>query len=288
MLKRRFLRTVPKCEGRYLNLFNKCAEYESELDKDFGQFTLEEYYTHIKNMAYKTYPSIESMINLYKKYIDWYILKIEKTDRKNTIKEIDICSVLNRKYVAREKLIEELSCIPNARERFAILATYEGIGVRDKKVVAYITFNHVNHYSNYISYFDDKYYVSDELMEIINDAEDETEVFNFSDLNTKHKLKDSSYIFKPSFNSVRERSLKSRMDIIYRGIRNGLDITNSLKDFTLRDIIESGRINYILTESKKLNLTPREFVKRNKNNIEYLYGTFQPYLLFKEYANYIN
>lgn len=117
--------------------FKNTAAKEYEKDKDICLFTVEElkdFYLSLKTASFLRLTVIDSQLKRYAAWsVEKEIIDLEDNKIKNiTQEDLLQCVVIQKdNIISREKLIEEISILPNIGEQFLCLALFEGIAGKE-------------------------------------------------------------------------------------------------------------------------------------------------------------
>lgn len=168
----------------------------------------------------------------------------------------------------REELLKEIKGLPNYTDRFVILGLFEGIPNADG-ILTKIRLSDVT--GNTLSLSNGKtLHISDELRHIMIQADEETGYVSMSRTERVYPYNDEDTILKQTAIS---RLNKNSTLLVGSRVRKSMTYIGR-NYITIKNIIESGRLNFIKETSEKYGISPEEAIKKNpyKNMHEEIYG----------------
>ena len=137
-LKNEFIKTlINSKKNRAKTTFDKFQKLETKLNKDLSFFTKEEALKALKKCNSKSYKALHDRSIILSEYVN-YRLKVTRSSSENIYKNIstdEIKSCLNHaeisSYVSYEEIKAYISKLTDYRDKFVLLAIYEGLGARE-------------------------------------------------------------------------------------------------------------------------------------------------------------
>lgn len=260
--------------------FEKTSLFEEILQKDLSEFTLQEVINMYKTLNFDSFDALivfNSNMNLYTQYcLDRGLV----SNNQNVYKEIDpsmINSCLNqsmivRQIISRSELLLLFNKLLNARDIFIILAVFEfGKGKKNFEDIVNAYLSDINRNTNTMKLYSGRtVHVSDKLIEI---AEESSQAKEYHSLNGRSKgLINDGTIIKRNINSKSSQEYALGRNV-YQSLVRSFSVLGIGQYMTANKLIVSGQIQMIKDESKKLNITPKDYLYTHKKEIENQYGT---------------
>lgn len=252
-------------------LFTKVAPFEVELKKDICEFTISEIermYLRINSSVIEVLTNMNSQLLIY---TDWCINN-KNIDNNNCFKLFNVNRLrgfvnkdkLYHGIVMRDELLSFCWSLPNRSDAFTLLAIFEGVKGRALSEILNLSVsdfydNHV--VVNGLGRDSDEtrtriLKVSDELVNFAKMADKEQVYYSYCQRNCKVNLVDQGRIIKNKVNAYHRGSqidLGKRINVMLNNVGWNNDIS-------IQSIIESGKIHYIKTRARELNVLPKEFL----------------------------
>lgn len=257
--------------------FESMEYFEKEYDRDVCEWTSTEI---IRYMKYMSTPRIQTLV-IFKGsmsiYADWCITNRLVTDNQNHFAELTtetLCQCidftkLSTLILSREELLENIRALNNYADQFIFLGLFEGISAQNLINAGVSDLN-----GNKLRLHDGRIIIiSDELRHIILMAAEET-----TWISTKKQQREYDYI--PSDKIIRSIDVKNpqtNMMLLLGGrFRGGLNYMGLPSEISRKDIMESGRLDYIRRIMKEKNLSLDNVLHSDiRNVIETRYGKIQ-------------
>ena len=179
-IKRKYLKEVYPDNSKesvvLIREFEKAAAFEEGKRKDLYDWRISEIIEYYQSLKTDSLETLETINKKIMQYVEW-ALKNELTyDARNHFREVnhDILAekclnkdIMNSKIVSREDLLEKISLLPNASDRFVLLALFEGFKGKDFCDIYNIKTTDINMTDKTVCTFSGKCKkMSDELIEI--------------------------------------------------------------------------------------------------------------------------
>ncbi len=270
--------------------FESMAYFEKEYDRDICEWTSTEI---IRYMKYMSTPRIQTLVvfkGLMSMYTDWCITNRLVNDNQNHFAELTtetLCQCidftkLRTLILTREELMENIRTLNNYSDQFIYLGLFEGINAQNLINVGATDLN-----GNELRLHDGRTItISDELRHIILTAAEE-----MTWISTKKLQREYDYI--PSDKIIRQINVKNpqtNMMLLLGGrFRGGLNYMGLPSEISRKDIMESGRLDYIRRIMREKNLSLDDVLHSDiRNIIETRYGKIQNLTTYINiYGNFI-
>lgn len=257
--------------------FESMEYFEKEYDRDICEWTSTEI---IRYMKYMSTPRIQTLV-IFKGsmsiYTDWCITNRLVTDNQNHFAELTtetLCECIDFEklrslILTREELLENIRTLNNYSDQFIFLGLFEGINAQNLINVGVSDLN-----GNELHLYDGKTItISNDLRHIILMAAEETTW-------TSTKIRQREYDYIPSDKIIRSIDVKrpqtNMMLLIGGRLRGGLNFMNLPSEISRKDIMESGRLDYIRRIMQEKNLSLDDVLHSDiRNMIETRYGKIQ-------------
>lgn len=250
-----------------LNTFKKSAEYEFEHGKDLCDWTryeITEYYKILNST------SLEVLINLnsvFSQYTQFCLENNLVKDNQNHYLEINFnilnnCinkAILNKKVVTRETVLEWVNELPNPKDKFILLGTFEFGKSNDHQDITNAKQDDVEGYR--LKLADRTVDISDELLDIIYDCEITDEYYSISGSCTRTMpLVDYGYIVKSYPNQSIDATVYQKGRNVYASSRRIMQYLGIGDWMNLSAISESGKLHMINKRAKELGMSAVEYI----------------------------
>lgn len=255
------------------NMFEKIAPIEEMYDKDLYNFSKKEIISLYKYFDSKSFDYIRVTNFNFIKYAQWALQETLIVDGQNHFAELtkdEILGCINKfgmeqSIITREELLELLNRIPSSRDKFGLIATFEGLKGKDfceilEANVADITGNKMKLSTGRIVE------VSDNLVLIAGEASKE-EKYN--------SVGGKQYTLYGEYGQIYKQLRDNYTNMLEKGkrfqkvVRNVLDFLGVSRYVTLNSIFTSGLIDCINKFADQDNTTAEE-VLNNERYLEYL------------------
>lgn len=280
--------------------FRKTADFERQLDKDASCWTANEIIEFYKMCNSVNSTSLYNLNSILSLYTQFCLLNTLVPDNQNhflevTYELIDRCvnkAASNRLIIPEETIYNWLKLLPNARDKYIILASYE-IGIsKDYHDIVYARPQDVDREHNIIHLDNRDAHISDKLIAVIDGCLEETECIPISRRAQRQlKLIDSGYILKEYYNTSGDISDFRKGRNIYAHFKRIINYLGEYEKINLNNVATSGMIHYLRRRLTEENLTLEQFLSiprlvfelENQYNIKIVKSQF----IFK-YKDYLN
>ena len=260
-LKEKFISTLESdIDVRFFkNRFEEFSGLEDELGLDICQFSKQQIldFFEKENILYLT---LTNRLYLFSRYSDWCLKELGLDPQDNVFKHIKPLNDLkpiskNYNLVDRDSLIRELVKFPNPSDRFFVLAVFEGltgVGLSDEAVKLKI--NNFDIKNNTVTLTNgNTFKVSRQLIEwaILSNAT----LVSQSPQGKIFQLKENGRIIKDKFRFEDNSDDDKREKNAYRSFNRWKKFTG-LEEVNIRNIYDSGMIDYLLSEFEKQDKYP--------------------------------
>lgn len=258
--------------------FESMEYFEKEYDRDVCEWTSTEI---IRYMKYMSTPRIQTLV-IFKGsmsiYTDWCITNRLVTDNQNHFAELTtetLCECidftkLRSLILTREELLENIRTLNNYSDQFIFLGLFEGINAQNLINVGVSDLE-----GNELHLHDGKTItISNDLRHIILMAAEET-----TWISTKTRQREYDYI--PSDRIIRiidRKNPQTNMMLLLGGrFRGALAFMGLPSEISRKDIMESGRLDYIQSIMKEKNMSLHDVIFNGdiRNDVEARYGKIQ-------------
>lgn len=258
--------------------FESMEYFEKEYDRDVCEWTSTEI---IRYMKYMSTPRIQTLV-IFKGsmsiYTDWCITNRLVTDNQNHFAELTtetLCECidftkLRSLILTREELLENIRTLNNYSDQFIFLGLFEGINAQNLINVGVSDLE-----GNELHLHDGKTItISNDLRHIILIAAEET-----TWISTKTRQREYDYI--PSDRIIRiidRKNPQTNMMLLLGGrFRGALAFMGLPSEISRKDIMESGRLDYIQSIMKEKNMSLHDVIFNGdiRNDVEARYGKIQ-------------
>lgn len=240
-------------------LFRSIGRYETELNKDCCEFTINEIIVYYQRRSSTSLESLNSINSLLRGYTNWCLSNNMVTDNQNHYNEVThelIMSCLNYgivmdKIISRKDLLHQIDSFPNVSDQALLLALFEGICGENMNDL--VTLNCDNLSGNVFTLASGKQIeVSDELIELCRKSQDTYEYQMKNEYVSKLR-RDDAGVFKNMDNSYSNNVSRKTL---YNKLVRAKDYLG-LNLLTTASLFESGRIemirNIMNTDGKTLD-----------------------------------
>lgn len=256
----------------YFNsLFKKTEPFEEALNKDISNFTTYEIINMYKTLSIMSLDTISTMNSNLSMYTQWCIQQNLVNDFQNHFLEINremMASFVNRyamnqKVVSRDKIIEWCNQMSNPSDAFCLLALFEGLKGSGYLEIAYARMEDFEK-NVFTSYQGRQIEVSNEL---VNFAILSNETLEYQSITREMKhtvdLIDNGRIVKDYPNVRANESLPILRRRIQTKLVRIFDYLGILNWMNGNDVRMSGVIHLINSNSKKMNITGKQYLYEN-------------------------
>ena len=252
------------------NIFDLAEQREELYRKDLCEWDSSQIIEFYKYYSTPNFTSLIVINTALREYTTWCMLNGMVEDNQNHYGEIGteaICQCidldkLRRLVFTREQLLEEIRHLPNFIEQFIFIALFEGVPMAGG-VICDVKMSDLN--GNILTLSNgDKLEVSKDLIHLMELANDEEDYIAFSKTG-----KEKVFKLVPGDTIIRPIDTKrARMDnttyIIGAKIRRSAQYLGMEENLTVKNIAESGRLDYIKRIADKYNVSYEDATKETK------------------------
>ncbi|WP_270425384.1 hypothetical protein [Blautia intestinalis] len=265
--KSRYFNFLEKNESGSINvcswMFDKIENFEINLNKDVYDFTLEEMIYMYKMFDLRNINTLMTINSLISQYTKWALTEGLVKSNQNVAISINIDRLrgclnkvsLDLKIISREDLLDIINQFPNPRDRFILLALFEFGKGENFYDIALATMKSINYDDLTMTLYSNRTVkVSRELIYCAQESID-ADVYYRNITNPDDKVQsiplyDNGTIIK----TIRQTDDKNRLGRnAYRSASVHLESVNP--NLSIKNIIESGKVQFIKDDMKKLNIT---------------------------------
>ena len=280
-------------------LFEKTAPFEEKNGKDVCEWTPREIMDYYKYLDAYSLSSLVVVNSNLTQYTNWCLTETLVPDGQNHFQEIRpdmLNSCVNKKYldqmiISRENLVKMVDELPNYTDRFMILAFFEGIcGPKYSDMTsAKITDIHEDR----IALVSGKEQpISSKLKDIATFAaeEDSYQTYGATGKSIKYSdLNESDIIFKVAKKNRAGNNDSAMTQIVCRRFSKATEYIGLPGRMTIKNMMISGKINYIKDLMDKENLQIEEVIAKYKKQIDTRYDVekiISPVVFMRKYGQY--
>lgn len=257
--------------------FESMEYFEKEYDRDICEWTTTEI---IRYMKFMSTPRIQTLV-IFKGsmsiYTDWCITNRLVTDNQNHFAELTtetLCQCIDFEklktlIISKEELLKNIRTLDNYSDQFIFMALFEGINSKNLINVGVSDLD-----GNELRLYDGRTItISNELRHIILMAAEETTWVSMTISQRKYNYIPSDKIIR----SINVKNPQTNMMLLIGGrFRSALKYMGLPSEISRKDIVESGRLDYIRRIMKEKNLSLDDVLHSDfRNVIETRYGKIQ-------------
>lgn len=253
--------------GYLTRQFNKSKSFEQRLNKDISNFTvyeIEDFYKTLNMTSAESLTVLNSHLSLY---TQWCLQQNLVSDCQNHFAEIVSSSLidyintfaLKKSVITRETLYEWIDDFVNPSDAFIMLALFEGIEGE----------NYCELFNLKMSDFDGnkvklctgrELTVSSKLVSLAEKSNEEMVYYSVaSNGSRKFPFLDEDLIIK-NYPNCRSDEAYQKGKRIYGRVKRNFEVIGIDKYMKPRSLFDSGKIDYINSRCKELEITAREFI----------------------------
>lgn len=263
----------------YTIVFNACGEYEEIVNKDVCDFNTND----IRGLlGWINTPSQNSLLMMYSvlsQYTTWRIQSGDVKDSQNHYLELstsEIVSYINtdlmmRTIYTREEILKISKDLENDSDKFLLLALFEGIRGVEGEDILNLKITDIDEENKIFHLKSRDFFPTDELIKLAYLSAGENDYFYHVETWSEGVVVptiDEGYVFRRTIRHRRDRDYRMIMNR-FRSIKKLLGLTNC----GMSDIVQSGRIEFILNQAEKHNMSPHDYVY-NGPMLEEVYDKF--------------
>lgn len=268
--------------GNVSKAFELAAKIEDAIGCDIAEWNSDEIVSFYK---YYATSKIQSLVNLHcqlRQYADWCVENGLVTDNQNHWREIKTETLLRctdigkvkSEIVTRDQLLERIKDLPNYSDMFIFLGLFEGIPFKDDCLIN-ANINDLNGNTLALSNGETRE-ISDELKRIMLIASEQDKYISMGKFQSEMDyLPIPGQIIRP-YNSKKGFSKKLKIAVTMR-IRRCSEYMGLPEPMKIKELQESGRIDYIKKMMNKYNITFQQCIKETRYREEHqkIYGKIQ-------------
>lgn len=274
--------------------FDQAAFFEEKLGVDICDWNSTQIISFLKYLSTPKIQTLIATVNHLKIYTDWCISNHLSEDYQNHFCEISskiMCQCIDYNKFEhliiknREDLLRDLATLPNYSDRYIFLATYEGIPRADIIEGRFDDFDEGN---STLKVGDNVYEISENLCKIIVAASNQNDFTSNVNQDRIYPYVNDGYILR----FARRPHLKgsgNRINLYDRRFRECASYMGWNPQLTIKDLAESGRMDFIRKIMKENNLSAEAAVKAPWREVhQKKYGKVQNiYTYMETYGKYI-
>lgn len=300
-LKERYLVEKEKSlsiTSNYIDVqFRKASETEYELDKDISNWTVYEIIEYYKLLNLTSFESLLCLNSIFSQYTQFCLENSLVRDNQNHYLEctelLSGClnkAIIDKKIIDRNTVLGWVDELPNPKDQFILLSLFEYGKSKDFKDIVYATSKNLDVDNNTLKLNDRTVYVSDKLIDIIQDCETEDTYYSISGKGVKKMpLVNYGYIVKsyPNQNMGLSEFQKGRN--IYIACQRIFDYLGIGEWMNPNAISEAGKLYMIHERARELNIIPTQYVYSDYiNEVAKQYGcSIVRSVYVKKYGEYL-
>lgn len=264
------------------NLFSRTSQFEEKLNKDVCNFTTKEIDNMYRTLDYTSFDSLVVTNNALSLYTQWCLTQGLLIDSQNHFREFSrtrLSELINKmikreQIVDRDKILDWCMQFPNPSDAFIILGLFEGIYGQQYSEFCELRKSDINYEEQKIKLYNrnEALVFSKELCRYGIDAANEDTYWAITNKMTRHvQFRPSDNVIKEYNNTKNDVSDFQRGRRVYAKLCRALDYVGVKDKISATNIVDSGIIYKIKTESRKLGITGKEYINKHINDIAKYY-----------------
>ena len=265
-----------------INIF---GNYEDVCGKDICDWSIADIKEALISVNSKSIGSVRNYISHMKYYTDWCIKnglsKINQNNYSNItmqmMNEVVNSALLEKQLITREYLLERMEPLLNSRDKFLLLALYEGIGGAKLCEIVEMKRKDINHDTKTVLLCTGRNFkMSDQLYDFAVDSASSTDYYV---RRNSTKTEDGIIVYKRNEDDLESVYWALQKGIIddnkHRGIIQSIKRVNKsigLQTMTTRAYNRAGRYWYIKKIADKEGISVLECEKKHEEEINKIYG----------------
>lgn len=277
--------------------FNKSAETEERLGKDLYDFTVNEIIDYYKSLFSGALETLLVLNSQFAQYTRYALARNLVKDSQNHYEELDneilyTCvniDLMKEKIMTRKEILNKASLMPNAFEKFLLLAPFEGISGNNFIEISNLSMENFN--GNEVHLCTGRVLtVSNELVRFAEEAAAEYQYMAYGkDGSTiERKFRQSDFrIIKDMFNVYVSDEERDRIKVYHRYVK--IREMHGICGASIKALNESGRLAMIKRFMKEDHTDAKTTILNHREIIEYTFGTIASmtrYLV--KYSSYLD
>ena len=256
------------------NIFETMEDFEKLYNKDLYDFNATEIENAYKTMNLNSITRLRNINSRLLQYTQWCQKESLVKDGINHYEEFygdRMYNYIDRTYVengliSRDLILSIASEMINPMDAFATIALFEGFGGVGREDFEYAKIDYIK--DDCIELRNRTIKVSPEFIEYAKRASAQTIYFS-------RKSERYDTLLDENDDLIYKRPIKRRSDPTNRIVEYRLKREFSYlgyDDISIRDIVKSGRVHYLKTESIKKGIDPKDFCSQYKQDISCQFG----------------
>lgn len=285
-------------------IFKRSEVFEDLYDKDVAEFNKKQIVALYKTFNYETLSNLVNTNGRLSSYSTWYIENGYSKDNINSFSCIsqDVLGkcldkeILDSKIITKETLLEWCDRLPGARDKFLLLALFEGISGDDYREIINLKWSDVH--EGYVDLGNRTVSISNELYNIINDCKSENKYITYNSRGEPYRtmpLFDKGYVYKSTSNERKNgssdieslgRRIYMRLRIIFKILSANCEANHKINS---KNIIMSGFIYSINREAINKGIPATKYIyTEDFDEIAYMYNKkIKKSMFVRNYNNYL-
>jgi len=258
----------PLSISNLVNYFERAKDFEEIADCDLCNFTPNQIINFYKSLSLSSVQTLIVINTQLKNYTLWCMNKNMVITGMNPYEEITRKTLLdcvnsidkNTRIITRETLESSLQAEISACDKFLLLATFEGIRGSKMKEQTHLRLKDIDKKTLECKLSTGrKVKFSEQLYKYAKESAKETEYITLSAIRkTKPLMECGDMVIKPSINARNDGPVSNHVMIMkMKRLVNFLDLPPNMN---LNSLYESGRIDFINRESKKMGLSSKDYL----------------------------
>ena len=251
--------------GYLTRMFNRAESFESKLDKDISNFTVYEIEDFYKTLNFKSVGYLTVLHSHLSLYTQWCLQQNLVLDFQNHFAEIPSYTLisyinmlaLKKSIITRKMLYELMDDIINPSDAFIMLALFEGIEGENYCELVNLKMSDFN--GNKVKLCTGRELTVSSKLVTLAEKSNEEKLYYSLTKKREFPFLDEDLIIKNYPNCKLDDPFNKGRRIYNRVKRNFNEIGID-KFMRPKSLVDSGKINYINTRSKKLGITAKEFI----------------------------
>ena len=261
--------------------FNETQYYEEIYKRDLCDWTITEIINFMKYISTPRSQTLVLLKNSFEMYTNWCLSNNLVADNQNHYTEIDSDIIaecvdfekLKLVTFTREELLSNIKDLPNYVDKFLFLGIFEGISPKNGAITE-VKESDLKDGNKLELKSGVLLTISDELKHIIIQAAEEDDYYSMGNRQLVMNYEKGDTIIRPL---KRKNPQKNKTIMIGTRFRTCLKYLGMSPGVTLKDISESGRLDFIKRMMKEKNITKEQSImdKEYRTIHEEIYGAIQ-------------
>lgn len=269
----RYKKDTTELANNIVACFNDAEIFEEKYEKDLCDWTSQEIVGYLKYINTNKVSTLTVLVNMLRIYTDWCIANSLVLDHQNHYYEVtqDIINTcvdttsLAGSIMTRKFLMNKLIHVYNASDRFVLLGSFEGLRTMDFPGIKISDIK-----NGTLTLKNRTIKISEDLFQIASEANAETSYISpIRKLDIA--LANTDYILKARVEAELDKIPTTELSVRFNRIMKYLD----LKHITMKDLRESGRIEYIINIIRERSMSLDDVLANYRSDIENQYGKIQ-------------